>query len=227
MKRLQFKKPHFKVRKPQLLQVAFLLLGVALIGYGIYGLAKPKIATTGPVVIHEVASEPITESTTEPSEKPISLDSPYVVAPDKPRKITITSAGIVAFIQQVAIDQHGAVAVPNNVNLTGWYTGSVKPGEAGVSIIDGHVYGRYGPAVFTNLHKVQSGDVMTVEFGDGTKHEFSVFASKQVPLSEASSTMLYQEPGVERQLNVITCGGTFDKTTQSYPDRLIVMAKAL
>ncbi len=213
----------------KLLNISTLMtvLGVVLVACGAYGLVRQKAATTGTVVIHEAPEEVVTHSVDEPSEKPIDSKSDYRVPADKPRRLMISRAGITGFIQQVGVDQHGAVAVPNNVYLAGWYTGSALPGDSGLSIIDGHVNGRYGPAVFTDLHQLEKGDEIQIEFGDMSVRRFSVFATKQVPLSEASSTMLYQEPGVDRQLNLITCGGIFDRTTDSYPDRLIVMSKAL
>jgi hypothetical protein len=172
------------------------------------------------------ASSVVTHSSTTPSEAPIDTrTAAYKVAADQPRLLEIPTLGIHSFIQQVRIDQHQAIATPNSASMTGWYTGSARPGDVGVSIIDGHVLGRFRPAVFANLHKLAPSDAISVSFGNGRVTSFSVIKVEHYSLEDATSHLFQQIPGVERQLVLITCGGAFNRATSTYDERVLVYAK--
>lgn len=158
-----------------------------------------------------------------PSEEPIS--NIYAVPDGDPLSIEIASTGIRGFIQKVGVDQHQAVAAPNNVHLAGWFVDSVLPGQKGLSIIDGHVSGRSSDGVFKRLPEVNKGDEVTVTMGGGQRFIYRVFATKTVPNDQAAAVLFDQNPSsVNGQLNLITCTGEFDRTTQTYADRVIVYA---
>jgi hypothetical protein len=129
------------------------------------------------------------------------------------------------FIQQVGIDQFNAIATPSSIHIAGWYSGSVKPGESGVSIIDGHVYGRYNSAIFYDLKNVKSGDNITVEYGDARRVNFSVVKVVLYSKDETSQQIFEKLPSVDRQLLLISCTGKFIKSSQTYDKRVFVYAK--
>ncbi len=111
--------------------------------------------------------------------------------------------------------------------MAGWFNQSVLPGEKGLSIIDGHVTGRVNNGIFKDLEKLKDGDTFKIEFGNGTSKDFKVVKKVDVLVKDAAGVLFSQEPGIERQLNLITCSGVFDKKSQSYPNRLIVITQAL
>ena len=172
------------------------------------------------------ADKTVTATTDRPAETPVD-GATYQTAPDQPRRITITSAGIDGFIQSVGKDQHGNIAAPNNVHLAGRYTGSVKPGDEGLSIVDGHVQGRYSAGIFKNLATVKTGAQIDVEYGDGTQHRFQAVTIKTVDTTEAAKELYARLPDVPKQLNLITCAGRYDEKSGSYAQRVIVATKAL
>lgn len=115
-----------------------------------------------------IKTEVITHSTDTSDETRPLCNETYKVADDEPRNIQIASIGVDMCIQKVGIDQHNAIAVPDNIHVAGWFVDSPYLVVRGVSIIDGHVPGRYNDAIFVNLAKVKSGEVIRVELGDGS-----------------------------------------------------------
>lgn len=170
----------------------------------------------------QTQNEVVTYSTDKPSEeKPKEED--WQGAPDDPKKIIIQSVGIDGLVQKVGVDQNKEVAVPNNIYMAGWFVDTVKPGQKGLSILDGHVDGstvRNG--VFANLPNVKTGDTAVVEFGDGSTKQFKVLGVKTVNEEDATSVLFSQNPKVSNQLNLITCIGNFNKDTKRYDKRVIV-----
>src|SRR5690606_38524134 len=114
---------------------------------------------------------------------------------------------------------------PTNVSLAGWFVDSVKPGDKGLSIIDGHVRGRSKPGVFERLDQVKEGDEIIITFGNGSQKRFMVFATKTVPETEAAGHLFEQHSDISSQLNLITCTGQYDAGSRTYADRVIVMAQ--
>lgn len=144
-----------------------------------------------------------------------------------PKKIKIPSIGVDGWIQQVGVDQNQAVAAPSNVHLAGWFVDSVRPGQKGLSIIDGHVSGRTADGIFKRLQAVKIDDEITVESGDGTRKTFVVFDTKTVPTAEAAAVLFDQNPAITSQLNLITCSGSYNREARTYDQRTIIYAKAV
>lgn len=169
-------------------------------------------------------TEVITSSTLRPSEQPAPVTPSYTVAKDMPRSIAIPSINVHGYIQRVAIDREGRIAVPNNIYFAGWFTNSALPGQPGVSIIDGHVHGRYDPGVFYELHKVSTGDVIRIQFGDHSWRTFTVIDKKSV---NAANDSVVTAPVLDKktsELRLITCED-YDRSSGTYAKRLIVYAR--
>jgi sortase (surface protein transpeptidase) len=176
----------------------------------------------------EPVAEIITYSTNQPSEEKPGDDFQWNGAPNDPKKIRIESVGIDAFIQNVGVDQNNEVAVPNNIYIAGWFVNSVRPGDKGLSIIDGHIDGiTQEGAVFKALPNIANGAEISIESGDGTIKKFKVIDTQTVAAEKAASVLFSQKPKVSNQLNLITCVGDFNNQTNRYADRFIVMAEAL
>ncbi len=173
-----------------------------------------------------ISANTVTVSTDTPDEtQPAEACDSYRVGPKVPRTITIESIGVDGCIERVGVDRNKLVAVPTNIHLAGWYEESVLPGEVGVSLIDGHVLGRYNDAIFAKLGTVTPGAVISIEFGDGSIKKFEIFSLNTYDLEKAQDEFLKQAQGVEKQLTLITCGGDFDRAAQTYNKRVIVQAK--
>lgn len=206
-----------------ILIVAVGCLAIGLIGYGLWGLWNRHQAVHDPTVT--IPAETVTHSTGMPNETPPEhACSNYHVADSQPRKIEVPSVDISGCIQKVGVDQNNAIAVPTNIHLAGWYVGSALPGEKGVSIIDGHVLGRYQDAIFKALKDIKPGDIIRIQFGDHSWKEFETIDTNSYPVKESKDPLFAQHPTADRQLTLITCSGAFDAKTQSYDRRTIVRA---
>jgi LPXTG-site transpeptidase (sortase) family protein len=178
----------------------------------------------------EVVAEPfdpnsiVTESVDIPEE---SEAKEFYVPPDLPKSIKIPKIKKEGYIQLVAMDKEGRIAVPTNVHLAGWYINSVKPGEKGLSIIDGHRDGSTIGGIFRDLEKLKQGDTVTIEYGDSSKREFKVVDSKILSVEDAYDFMYSRIEGVDIQLNLVTCGGVFNREARTYDERVIVRAKGI
>ncbi len=165
----------------------------------------------------------ITYSTDSPDESKANAENyDWKGAPDEPRKLRISSISVDTYVQKAGVDQKNQVAVPNNVHLAGWFSESQKPGQNGLSIIAGHVSGKTTDGVFKNLKNLKTGDEFEVELGNGEVKYYKVTETHQVKESEAAGILFSQNPKVRSQVNLITCGGTFNKSTNQYDDRIIV-----
>lgn len=206
--------------------VALVLISLGLIAFGAYGLWNYYKATHNSEP--QISADPVTFSTDKPDETALDeVCNQYKVAGNRPRYIEISSISISGCIEPVGIDQNNAIAVPTNINLAGWYTNSVLPGQPGVSIIDGHVMGRYKTAIFTGLDKIKPGDTIIIELGDGTKLKFKTESVDSYRLDSAINELLEPTDGIDKQLNLITCGGRYDSASHSYEERVIVRASLI
>ncbi len=201
--------------------IAF-VVGLLLISVGINAILKwNKIQHGGVPSGHTVA----TVSTDQPSEELPSKS--YSVPADKPLSIQLPSIKAEGFIQQVGADKNNQMVVPDNVHMAGWYTGSVLPGADGLSILDGHVHGLYAKGIFYNVSKLKTGDRFSVTFGDKSVKNFMVKKVQTTTVEEADTALYVRDNSIAKQLNLITCGGKYDKAAKTYDARVIVVAEAI
>lgn len=190
----------------------------------IFVLGVGTLILLGSNQLNETSKGPtITSSTNRPVEvapkketynwKGGSGDPKYIVLP------TISTEG---FIQKADIDQNKQIAVPSNIHMAAWFIRSSIPGDPGLSIIDGHVDGRENAGIFKKLGSIKPGDQYSVELGSGAIKKFKVIKVATVPVNDSTNILFSQDPTVSSQLNLITCGGTFDTETKSYDLRVIV-----
>lgn len=201
--------------------IVLLLLGAAAVLAGVWQLVVryDELRPGGAPPSTEV----VTYSTDSPSERPFD-EAQYTVAADQPRMIRIERVGIQGVVQRVGVDQHGDIAVPNTTRAVGWYVNSAKPGERGLSIIDGHVQGRYGSAIFSTLREVRQGDEIVVTYGDTTERVFRVREVVTMKADAAAGQLFAQLPDVAEQLNLITCIGAYNTAAGTFDQRVIVKA---
>lgn len=162
-------------------------------------------------------------------EEPTATEiSKYVVAPDKPRYFSIPDINIInARVVEVGRKTDGSVDTPYNIYDTGWYTASALPGEAGVSIIDGHG-GAPGIGVFGNLPKVGPGTEINIVMGDGRAFSYRVVDTAIKALGEeANEYMQTAFSSPERgkaSLTLITCTGDYWLSSRTYSHRFFARA---
>ncbi|HUD05850.1 MAG TPA: class F sortase [Candidatus Saccharimonadales bacterium] len=167
----------------------------------------------------------LTQTTTVPSTiKPSTNDlANYVVAPNLPRYLIIPKLAVDARILSVGVNTQGALETPNNVYDTAWYNGSAQPGQMGAMLIDGHISSWTAHGVFYGLNKLQPGDIIEVQLGDGTIFTYQVvktqvYDASNVDMTAAMTPINFSEPG----LNLISCTGDVIQGTSEFNERIIV-----
>ena len=171
----------------------------------------------------------VTSSSPAPSERPTpSPSSPrtYHVSADQPRAIDIPAITVSGFIQRVDEDKNGHMATPTNISFAGWYVKSALPGQTGVSIINGHVSGRYSDGIFKNLQQLHQGDVIRIQMGDLSWLAYRV-TDTTVYKASNKTVLLRPRTGAISELHLVTCGGRYNKVNQSYNERVLISAVLL
>lgn len=152
----------------------------------------------------------------------------YRVAPDVPQQIIIPKLYVFARVRSLTVNSKNELQAPGNIYDAGWYKSSAKPGDgagSGAMLIDGHVHGPTLPGVFANLKKLVAGDEIQIVRGDGKKFSYTIVKSQNLPADnlDIGSALLSAQPG-KAALNLITCGGPYDKKTGEYSERTIIYA---
>jgi sortase (surface protein transpeptidase) len=141
-----------------------------------------------------------------------------------PVRLEIPSIGVDTALSQVGLQADGAMQMPWDIETASWYEYSPTPGELGPAVIVGHLDGaNYADmtGVFWRLHELNPGDEIKVDRADGSVAVFKVIGLKQVPQSDFPAQEVYGNIKYAG-IRLITCGGTFDASTDHYTDNTVV-----
>ena len=147
----------------------------------------------------------------------------------EPSRLIIPSIGVDAHVQSVGLywDGDGTMSIPTNFTDVGWYNGGPLPGALGSAVIDGHYDGKnVKEAVFYNLGKLTPGDLVEVVDNDGTTLKFQVVSVKLYDYN-ATTTEIFSSDTSHSRLNLITCGGSWDKAQGLYSKRVVVFTELI
>lgn len=160
-------------------------------------------------------------------ETPVSKEAKqdYVVADDLPKLIKIPSIRVNARVKRITVNSSNMLELPKNVFDAGWYDGSAKPGENGVTLIDGHVSGPTQHGVFFYLNRVKVDDRIDIERGDGKIISYKIVSAELYDADKVDMKKVL-EPIVKsrRGLNIMTWAGKYIAENQQYDKRLVVYA---
>ncbi|REE95278.1 class F sortase [Thermomonospora umbrina] len=160
-----------------------------------------------------------------------SSATPERYAPPLPRSlpvsIRIPRIGVSAPVSRLGLLPDGRIEVPplGRPELTGWYEKGPTPGEAGPSVILGHVDAHRRPAVFHRLTELRTGDRVEVTRRDGSVAVFAVQQMARVSKSRFPGEMIYGEDLDHSALRLVTCGGSVDSRTGHYVDNVIAFTR--
>lgn len=187
-------------------------------------------ATASGTSADDASDVPVGNSSSDwaPSEVPLSSAEmeAYSVTADLPRSIAIPAIGLSTIIKHAGVDNSGAVDVPRNVFVVNWYDQGAKPGDpAGAMLLTGHFSGPRGAGAFHEIEKLNNGDIIEIEQGDGTVFQFQVVEKIVYELADTDMTKAITSVDSSKLgLNLMTCDGHFDYDTRTYDQRLLVRA---
>ena len=142
-----------------------------------------------------------------------------------PVSIAIPAIAVAARVVPVGLRGDRTMEVPA-VDLAGWYELGPRPGESGPAVIVGHVDSRRGPAVFFRLGELRRGDRVVVGQRGGAARSFRVERVERHPKEDLPAGRIWNRTR-EPVLRLITCGGSFDRSTGHYRDNIVVFARTI
>lgn len=172
-------------------------------------------ASPGPAL-----TQPPPPSTTAPPPPPPTTEPAPAARPDA---VEIPAIGVTAPVDPMGLDAAGALEVPTDFARVGWWSGGPAPGDPGAGVLEGHVDSTDGPAVFYALRELRPGDEITVHRVDGTSAVFVVDRLESYAKDAFPAFDVYGRTGPP-VLRLITCTGSFDRSSRSYVDNLVVYA---
>jgi sortase (surface protein transpeptidase) len=115
------------------------------------------------------------------------------------------------------------VPARRNYDVPAWYRYSPTPGATGPSVIVGHVDSARGPSVFYRLGALRGGDTIDVRRADGRVARFTVRDTRRFAKDHFPTSLIYGDTAGP-ELRLITCGGSFDRSSGHYTDNVVVFA---
>lgn len=195
------------------------------------------IAFSSLVVLHKLGIHPYAKSaisSEEISQSPV-VHTPSAASIERivfgehqekrsPIRLRILKINVEAAVLYAGLTPSGAMDVPASPNDVAWFNLGPRPGERGSAVISGHYGWKNGtPAVFDNLHKLTAGDRIVTEDEAGSETTFVVRELRKLKEHEDASVVFASNDG-EAHLNLVTCGGKWNKEMKSYSERLVVFA---
>lgn len=145
----------------------------------------------------------------------------------RPARLVIAKIQVEAPVVTLGLDADGVMESPAGPFEVGWYGFTAVPGSDGNAVFSGHVdYIDVGPAVFWDLHKLGTGDLVQVRLADGTAYSYVVASSVSYPADDAPIEEIVGPTGRDT-ITLITCSGTFNRDVRQYSERLVVRAVRL
>ncbi|MFF3870740.1 class F sortase [Streptomyces sp. NPDC001978] len=195
---------------------AMLLIGLWLWGREVTGI---RLGTSGSTTGDVAAVGRPADAELPPAAKPL--------AEALPQRVDIPQLGVQAPVVGRGLDAHGAVDPPplSQPDLVGWYQAGTKPGAVGTAVLVGHVDTATEPAVFYKLSTMRPGETVRVVRDDGKVAHFTVDDVQVLPRDDFDARQAYGTHKSGRaELRLITCGGTFDRASNSYSANVVVSA---
>ena len=143
-----------------------------------------------------------------------------------PLTVSIPAIGVDSKLLDLGLNKDGTLQVPDlntSADEAAWYKNSVTPGQAGASIIEGHVDSYQGPAVFFRLGALKPGNEIDVTLADGVTAIFRVTGVREYLKADYPANVVYGATDYAA-LRLITCGGDFDPGTGHYLSSVVVFA---
>ncbi|WP_176491666.1 class F sortase [Curtobacterium sp. 'Ferrero'] len=150
---------------------------------------------------------------------------PVTPAAAAPARITVDWAGVTAPVRPEGVDAQGAMALPPDPAVAGWYRyGAAPASEEGTVVIAAHVDAvGYGIGPFAHLRDVPEGRTITVVDTAGAETRWRIASVDLLPKQGLPWSDVFRTDG-DRRLVLVTCGGAFDERTRHYESNLVITA---
>jgi LPXTG-site transpeptidase (sortase) family protein len=176
----------------------------------------PARATTPPVT-----ASPSTIAPVVTHRAAIDVLAPRAVA--APVQLSIPDLEVDGPVVPAGVNSENELDVPPDARTLVWYRHGPSPGEPGSAVIAGHLNWQGVTGLFANLASTPVGATVTVTYDDGSQRAFTVTSVELVPKPDVSVNGVFARGG-EQVLRLVTCGGEFDDSVNSYQSNVVVTA---
>ncbi len=143
----------------------------------------------------------------------------------KPVGLRINNVGIGASVVDMGLTEDRRLEAPPAEQI-GWYEHGPIPGAEGSSVLAAHVDWGGQPGAFFELRHVVPGDVIEIDYEDGSTQLFEIVASRQYAKDIVPKKQIFDRSGDPR-LVLVTCGGAFDNSIGHYEDNFVAFARPI
>jgi hypothetical protein len=173
----------------------------------------------------DTADGPAPTTTTVPPSLRFTVSDTTLPPAVAPVGLRIGEIDVDAPVAAYGVDRRtGEMDVPSNVQDVAWYQFGPSPGQAGSAVLAAHVdLASQGAGVFFNLDKLQPGDLISVDYEDGSSQDFEVRARAKYEKTAIPLDVIFASDGPP-VLTLITCGGGFNPSIQTYDSNVVVYA---
>jgi hypothetical protein len=183
------------------------------------GISTARAAATATTAVPFAAGQPAIRRT-----NPARLHDQPPRLVNRPVAVHIRSLGLDAPTVPVGVVPGSTLLeAPADAATLGWYEHGPAPGEAGSSVIAGHVDHNGRRGAFFGLSRLDPGAEVTVDYQDGSSRAWRVVARRQYAKSDLPIETLFARSG-DPTLALVTCGGLYDASKRSYRDNVVVFA---
>jgi LPXTG-site transpeptidase (sortase) family protein len=125
----------------------------------------------------------------------------------------------------VGVEANGEMEIPGATQV-GWYRFGPSPGESGSAVLAAHIAFNGRDGVFRDLEEIEIGDVVEIQYDDGTSRRFRVTETAQYAKDGLPVERIFAKDG-SPELTLITCGGDFNRSLRSYSDNVVAYAEPI
>ncbi len=208
---------HVARHRPSKRELFYWISGAVALAVAVGVLIGAMPTGTPATVILSAATKTTTTSTT--------FNAPLLVSSSRPVRLVIPALHVTTAVGELGLQPDGAVMVPTTTHYVGWYKYGPTPGRIGSSVILGHVDSYLGPGVFFELKELRAGDALIVTLADRVTVRYRVVQVVLYSKDTFPDRLVYGTHGKSRLLNLVTCGGSFDRATGHYESNIVVFSR--
>lgn len=193
------------------------------------GVATP---TTSSASTTSTTTTVVAENRSPLAEAVVELGSavydPETLLATAPMPVALTIEGVSvrnAPVVPVGVEPDGEMEIPG-AREVGWYRFGPTPTQDGSAVLAAHIAWNGSNGVFRHLVDVELGAIVTVAYDDGSTSRHVVTEIAQYAKDELPFDRVFAKTG-EASLTLITCGGSFNRSLNSYDDNIVVYAVPL
>jgi len=180
------------------------------------------VATSSAIFFATAPSTPQVDELTTTTKLPPVAE--VEVGRSRPVHLTISSLHLSVPIGQLGLERDGTVMIPKTATEVGWFNLGPTPGQRGAAVLLGHVDSNHGIGVFFWLKRLVPGSLINVRLASGDALTFTVTRVAQFLKANFPARLVYTSPN-NHALNLVTCGGHFNRDFGSYESNLVVFSQ--